>query len=386
MRLLFLALWPLLPRGYDGVDYTPYSGPLIYTIPDASAYNLTTGCRYPGCAAGAPCTALNASTCASGLCSGGGCLPPTCSDGVRNGWEMLQDCGGVCPHCDLTQASVGCLSPHDCASAVCAFPNGYATIVQQYDRMQAWDNGGGRCALPRANDGEQNGQESDIDCGVALCDAYKVKSQCPYLCRDGFKCNALQDCANSVCFGQEQETVVSLGAGGIVLSPMFCVPVALSSLNPAIGSRIRGGVRLRGVDKSTLNFPALAAAVARMIDVDAATVLPEVLLNEYTDVQVGNASYMDVRLMYGWQPAAAYPAARRQRQRALRRSSPAPHYASLPSAAPGGGWVRQGALFHLDLEDPALPRIAPDSSSYWDWDQGAGLKEEGGGERRGGRR
>ncbi|HEY8515334.1 MAG TPA: hypothetical protein VIS07_07465 [Candidatus Binatia bacterium] len=66
------------------------------------------------CADGQTCN--TASDCASGICSGGVCQAPSCSDGLQNGSETDVDCGGSCPPCALTKK---CTVGSDCASGVC---------------------------------------------------------------------------------------------------------------------------------------------------------------------------------------------------------------------------------------------------------------------------
>jgi len=67
------------------------------------------------CAAGQGCGA--ASDCQSGVCAGGLCQPPTCTDGIKNGTETDTDCGGgSCPGCALQRH---CAAPTDCQSGVC---------------------------------------------------------------------------------------------------------------------------------------------------------------------------------------------------------------------------------------------------------------------------
>ncbi|MEW6272693.1 MAG: hypothetical protein AB1689_25735, partial [Thermodesulfobacteriota bacterium] len=67
------------------------------------------------CADGQTCD--SASDCASGVCTGGVCQAPSCSDGLENGSETDVDCGGgACPGCALTRE---CSSAGDCASGVC---------------------------------------------------------------------------------------------------------------------------------------------------------------------------------------------------------------------------------------------------------------------------
>lgn len=61
---------------------------------------------------------IDGSRCVSGVCSGGACQAPTCSDGVRNGTEAGVDCGGGgCPGC---ANGATCSTDADCASSTCA--------------------------------------------------------------------------------------------------------------------------------------------------------------------------------------------------------------------------------------------------------------------------
>jgi len=94
------------------------------------------GCKIPG-------------DCLHGVCAGGTCQMPTCTDGVRNDKETGVDCGGP-TGCPLCPAGEGCKAAADCLSKVC------------------WV---GVCQPPKCDDGIQNGDETDWDCGgtCALC-------------------------------------------------------------------------------------------------------------------------------------------------------------------------------------------------------------------------
>ena len=83
--------------------------------------------------------------CAQGVCAGGICPLPTCTDGVRNDEETGVDCGGP-TGCPLCPAGEGCKAAADCLSKVC------------------W---AGKCQPPKCDDGIQNGDETDWDCGGA---------------------------------------------------------------------------------------------------------------------------------------------------------------------------------------------------------------------------
>jgi hypothetical protein len=57
-------------------------------------------------------TCLVPNDCVSGVCTGGICSPPTCTDGVKNGLETDVDCGGGCGPCGIGKA---CGGIGDCA-------------------------------------------------------------------------------------------------------------------------------------------------------------------------------------------------------------------------------------------------------------------------------
>jgi hypothetical protein len=118
----------------------------------------------PPCAPGKDCNV--AADCQSDVCTGGVCQPATCVDGVKNGGETDVDCGGpTCPACGVGHQ---CASDYDCASGVCV---------------------AGVCQAPTCNDGVRNGAETGVDCGGGVCPP----------CNDGIGCNAAGDCASGVC-------------------------------------------------------------------------------------------------------------------------------------------------------------------------------------------
>ena len=94
---------------------------------------------------------------------------PACDDGVQNGTETDVDCGGTCGACDLEQS---CVENSDCASEVC--DEGVCVSPALPD--------------PTCDDGEQNGNETDVDCG-GDCGA----------CEDGLSCGLPEDCTSGVC-------------------------------------------------------------------------------------------------------------------------------------------------------------------------------------------
>jgi hypothetical protein len=104
-----------------------------------TGHNCGGPCR--PCPTGSGC--YSGADCFDGVCVSGSCVPPTCSDGVRNDSETGIDCGGPpsCPRCPDGQH---CKVPSDCQSDVC------------------WT---GICQPPKCNDGIKNGDETDWDCG-----------------------------------------------------------------------------------------------------------------------------------------------------------------------------------------------------------------------------
>jgi len=131
------------------------------------------GDQCPGCADGSACGA--ATDCASEVCGPTGtCSAPTCADGVRNGDEAAPDCGGACPlGCD---DGTTCSEDADCLSQVC---NGFGC-------------GPGPalcCQAPSCNDGVRNGNEPVTDCGSAPC----------ALCPTGNPCLVDANCASGAC-------------------------------------------------------------------------------------------------------------------------------------------------------------------------------------------
>jgi len=97
------------------------------------------------------------------------CKLPSCDDGVHNGQETGQDCGGPeCPKCDVGKI---CLGPGDCESQVCL---------------------AGKCVKPLCEDGVHNGDETDVDCGGPTCQP----------CGHGKNCKSHSDCVyGALCTG-----------------------------------------------------------------------------------------------------------------------------------------------------------------------------------------
>lgn len=128
------------------------------------------------CAVGSDCGSLS--------CVAGRCLPPSCSDGVKNGKETGIDCGDLCAGCEAGEA---CSNSTDCSDLVC---------VEQV------------CLSASCSDGVKNGKETDIDCGGTEC-----RTRCPA----GQGCTASTDCATSLCNGA---TRVCTCPQGMVIAPV----------------------------------------------------------------------------------------------------------------------------------------------------------------------
>ncbi len=175
------------------------------------------------CAVGSPCT--SDANCASNACSAATnlCISNQCADFRKDGAETDVDCGGgTCPTCPLGQA---CRVDTDCTSNAC---DGVALTC---DANQCADNrkdgnetdidcGGAdscaRCSLNQACmadtdcasnacdanshtcvasqciDHQQDGAETDVDCGGGACSP----------CAVGKKCAGDTDCTTNACDGQ----------------------------------------------------------------------------------------------------------------------------------------------------------------------------------------
>jgi hypothetical protein len=104
------------------------------------------------------------------ICVDNRCVPTTCLDGVKNGYETALDCGG--PSCVPCAANKPCLRDRDCLSDVC-------------------DPDTKLCAASSCGDGKRNGAEADVDCG----------GPCALLCAAGARCGQDADCLGGRCSG-----------------------------------------------------------------------------------------------------------------------------------------------------------------------------------------
>ncbi|MEA2747980.1 MAG: hypothetical protein QOI41_2123 [Myxococcales bacterium] len=123
------------------------------------------------CPTGQGCVAT--SDCDLVLCDVGAtnlCLPPSHTDGIKNGGETGTDCGGTAPtKCPTGQ---GCVATSDCDLVLC-------------------DVGGTKLCLPPTHtDGIKNAGETGTDCGGAAL---------PLKCPVGEGCAATTDCTNTLC-------------------------------------------------------------------------------------------------------------------------------------------------------------------------------------------
>lgn len=118
------------------------------------------------CATGKAC--LENSDCKSFVCTDGTCISDRCRDRLRNGTETDVDCGGSCATACATGQS--CLNGSDCDTGFC----NVQTLT---------------CVASACEDGQQNGDEIDLDCG----------GSCGATCAVGDDCSGGADCASGVC-------------------------------------------------------------------------------------------------------------------------------------------------------------------------------------------
>lgn len=204
-----------VPTGADVVeDVGPET--TVDAGPDAEP-DTRPGCS-PTCEVNEPC--VEDRDCQTGVCDLGGeatgvCAAPSCSDGVENGDETGEDCGGSCAPCD---PGADCRGPSDCETGVCD-----NSTCQEATCSDGVQNGGERdvdcgggcgkcgmgqscmddshcesgycdqedqtCQAPRCDDEVRNGDETDVDCGGAMCSGCEADE----MCDDG------QDCQSGVC-------------------------------------------------------------------------------------------------------------------------------------------------------------------------------------------
>ncbi|MFB6352037.1 MAG: hypothetical protein ABEN55_00745, partial [Bradymonadaceae bacterium] len=118
--------------------------------------------------------------CWSRTCVAGECAEKTCRDGIKNGEESAVDCGGSCEPCDINEP---CESDEDCKSGNCPNPSG---------------TGEPKCAKANCQDGTQNGDETDVDCGGSRCGRCEMPGQG---CEDDEDCAEEMFCNTSISGG-----------------------------------------------------------------------------------------------------------------------------------------------------------------------------------------
>jgi hypothetical protein len=165
---LCLAAWPLF--AFSCLLTAPSDEELVGSCDDdrKNGGESDADCGGPCAPCGTGRTCASADDCASGVCTMEVCAAPSCADGVKNGTETDTDCGGPDFSCNFCLAGQGCATGFDCESNVCI------------DDV---------CAEASCFDGEFNGNEADVDCGVA----------CPVQCGPGQFCFENMDCASGVC-------------------------------------------------------------------------------------------------------------------------------------------------------------------------------------------
>ena len=111
-------------------------------------------------------------------------VPVTCSDGIKNQNETDIDCGGlICSKCNNTMA---CKNNSDCISNSCE----NRTCVRK-DQISAISCSKGFLILVHetCNDGLNNQDETDIDCGGIVCSK----------CNNTRVCQNNSDCISNIC-------------------------------------------------------------------------------------------------------------------------------------------------------------------------------------------
>jgi hypothetical protein len=138
-------------------------------------------------------------------CVGGACVGPmgSCTDGVQDGTETDVDCGGgACPPCAI---GLRCQADTDCATNAC-------------DALTR------TCVPSQCTDHQQDGLETDVDCGGGICPPCTFGRHCKVDpdCTNG--CDAQTfTCASSICVDHHQDgTETDVDCGG-----NFCAPCAV---------------------------------------------------------------------------------------------------------------------------------------------------------------
>lgn len=152
------------------------------------------------------------SMCESMICDiqEGQCSPATCGNAMLDPDETDVDCGGVCPGCGT---GLDCNDNGDCQSFVCDM---------------------GVCQEASCIDDQQNGQETDEDCGGPDCPPCPLEDNCltgadcvSTICKQG-ECGQINGCDPTSSMDLTAENAVTIifgGETGNAYSPR-CIRVA----------------------------------------------------------------------------------------------------------------------------------------------------------------
>ncbi|NRA35054.1 MAG: C-type lectin domain-containing protein [Polyangiaceae bacterium] len=136
--------------------------------------------------------------CQSAICFNNVCLAPACDDSILNSDESDIDCGGIESGCDRCLLDEACTNGGDCGEGVC-------------------DAATGLCAAPVCDDNVINGGETDQDCGGSTtCDRCDLGQSCIEVgdCEADRLC--LGTCANLTCQNfQIDEGESDVDCGGV---------------------------------------------------------------------------------------------------------------------------------------------------------------------------
>jgi cysteine-rich repeat protein len=235
------------------IDACDMGAPTNTPAPSGDPCSVGAGVFCDGAGACVECVAPG--DCASGVCTGGACIPADCLDNVVNGSETDVDCGGgACAPC---ADGLGCAIAADCASSVCDPALLTCTVATCADAVENQDEtdvdcGGATCApcgpglgcavdgdcvggacsgtlcLATCTDGVQNQDESATDCGGLVCGD----------CANGATCAQAADCSSNFCNGGLCAACVNDAscAGNEHCAAAICKPdlgVALACANDA---------------------------------------------------------------------------------------------------------------------------------------------------------
>ena len=196
-----------------GQNYGP--GPEVVAIEDIPS-PVVRPCTDANDCQGTGGTCESPGDCQNAVCTAGVCAAASCSDNATNGSETDWNCGGgICPPC---KTGLHCKFPTDCRSQICTGnvcqrscvdgdQNGDETYIDCGGSCpgcpvgdpcrQGADCLSGSCinlvcASPTCHDNTKNGGETGVDCGgTTTC------ARCP----PGQGCMAPSDCTSSVCTG-----------------------------------------------------------------------------------------------------------------------------------------------------------------------------------------